>query len=110
MPIVLGDFETSACGSMDSQSRPPQIPPQNQTPPQNRPDVPQMLGSGQEPEIEENSRPPQMPNQQPMVAGMAYVPWQRWQQPYDYEEGFRTGTIFPELNLPFLAYQGGRRR
>ena len=45
------------------------------------------------------------PPQQTMMVGMAYVPWQRWQQPYDYEEGFEAGTIFPELNLPFLGYQ-----
>ena len=34
--------------------------------------------------------------------GMAYVPWQRWQQPYPIEQGFRRGTIFPELDLPFV--------
>lgn len=50
------------------------------------------------------------PPQQTMVVGMAYVPWQRWQQPYDYEKGFEVGTIFPDLDLPFLGYQGGRRR
>lgn len=34
---------------------------------------------------------------------MAYVPWQIWDQTYDIEEGFRAGTIFPELDLPFLG-------
>lgn len=34
--------------------------------------------------------------------GMGYVPWQTWQQPYSLEQGFRRGTIFPELDLPFM--------
>ena len=38
---------------------------------------------------------------------MAYVPMQRWEQPYDLERGFNTGTIFPSLDLPFT---GGLRR
>ena len=48
--------------------------------------------------------------QQIMMPAMAYVPWQKWQQPYDYTKGFETGTIFPDLDLPFSAYQGGRRK
>ena len=50
------------------------------------------------------------PHQQTMMPGMAYVPWQIWQQPYDYEKGFEVGTIFPDLDYPFLGYQGGRRK
>ena len=34
--------------------------------------------------------------------GMAYVPVQRWQQPYSLEAGFVRGTIFPALDLPFM--------
>ena len=34
--------------------------------------------------------------------GMAYVPMQSWQQQYSLEQGFRRGTIFPELDLPFM--------
>lgn len=34
-------------------------------------------------------------------AAMAYVPWQQWQNVYSMEQGFRQGTIFPVLNLPF---------
>ncbi len=34
---------------------------------------------------------------------MAYVPWQKWDPPYDDEKGFMTGTIFPSLDLPFCA-------
>lgn len=39
---------------------------------------------------------------------MAYVVWQKWQKPYDLEKAFNKGTIFPDLNLPFTAYEGGR--
>ena len=35
--------------------------------------------------------------------GMAYVPWQSWNQLYDLERGFQAGTIFPELDLPFTG-------
>lgn len=34
--------------------------------------------------------------------GMGYVPWQQWQQTYSLERGFSRGTIFPELDLPFV--------
>ena len=34
--------------------------------------------------------------------GMGYVPLQQWKQPYSLEQGFRRGTIFPELDLPFM--------
>lgn len=34
---------------------------------------------------------------------MAYVPWQKWQNIYDPDKGFQCGTIFEELNLPFLG-------
>lgn len=34
--------------------------------------------------------------------GMGYVPWQQWQQTYPIERGFRRGTIFPDLDLPFV--------
>ncbi|WP_243095267.1 spore coat associated protein CotJA [Lachnotalea sp. AF33-28] len=33
---------------------------------------------------------------------MAYVPWQRWKEPYDLECGLNKGTIFPELDKPFM--------
>lgn len=36
--------------------------------------------------------------------GMTYVPWQQFGRIYDnLEEGFRNGTIFPELNKPFTG-------
>lgn len=37
-----------------------------------------------------------------MPIGMAYVPWQQWCQTYPMEQGFRQGTIFPELDLTFM--------
>lgn len=33
--------------------------------------------------------------------GMAYVPWQVWQDLYDPEEGLPIGTIFRELDYPW---------
>ncbi len=40
---------------------------------------------------------------------MAYVPWQTWRDIYEADKGFHCGTIFQELNLPFLG-KGGMRR
>lgn len=34
---------------------------------------------------------------------MAYVPMQKWNTTYEPDEGFNHGTIFPELNLPWLG-------
>ena len=35
---------------------------------------------------------------------MAYVPWQHFHQIYDnLEEAYQQGTIFPELNKPFMG-------
>lgn len=34
--------------------------------------------------------------------GMGYVPWQQWQQTYPLDKGFQRGTIFPDLDLPFV--------
>ena len=39
--------------------------------------------------------------------GMTYVPWQRWQQVYSVEVAIDVGTIFPDLNKPFIM--GGCR-
>ena len=39
---------------------------------------------------------------------MAYVSWQNWQNTYDPETALRKGTVFPCLDLPFLAYKGAR--
>lgn len=37
---------------------------------------------------------------------MAYVPMQCWAQTYEPAVGLCRGTIFPELDLPFLAAGG----
>ena len=37
-----------------------------------------------------------------MPIAMAYVPMQRWNQVYDMSRGLTWGTIFPELDLPFV--------
>lgn len=34
---------------------------------------------------------------------MAYVPWQHWNEIYELDKGLSVGTIFPELNKPFLG-------
>lgn len=36
------------------------------------------------------------------VIAMAYVPLQFYQKEYDINEGYENGTIFPELNKPFM--------
>lgn len=38
---------------------------------------------------------------------MAYVPWQKWEQTYPEEQGLKRGTIFPDLDFPFMM--GGCR-
>lgn len=35
--------------------------------------------------------------------GMAYVPWQNFQEVYPLEHAFHEGTLFPCLNLEFLC-------
>lgn len=42
-----------------------------------------------------------------MPIAMAYVPWQTWREIYEICDGFQTGTIFEELDKPFLG-RGGR--
>lgn len=37
-----------------------------------------------------------------MPTAMGYVPWQQWGQTYPLEQGLNRGTIFPELDLPFV--------
>jgi hypothetical protein len=44
-----------------------------------------------------------------LALAIAYVPWQCWDQTYDLEKAMQAGTIFPELNKPFLGKRGGRR-
>ncbi|MBR6477664.1 MAG: spore coat associated protein CotJA [Lachnospiraceae bacterium] len=40
----------------------------------------------------------------PISLAMAYVKWQQFDKIYeDLEKGYKAGTIFPELNLPFTG-------
>lgn len=41
-----------------------------------------------------------------LPVAMAYVSWQNWQSVYDNETALCRGTVFPCLDLPFLAYKG----
>ena len=34
---------------------------------------------------------------------MAYVEWQKWQNVYPADVGFERGTLFEDLDLPFLG-------
>lgn len=43
-----------------------------------------------------------------MAVAMGYVPWQNFECTYDTMEGFRAGTIFPELDKPFYGRRGMR--
>ncbi len=44
-----------------------------------------------------------------MPIAMAYVPWQRWRELYEPRKGLESGTIFRELDKPFLGKGGARR-
>lgn len=46
-----------------------------------------------------------------MPVAMAYVPWQFMKDVYEPSDALQIGTIFPELDKPFLCYRfsGGRR-
>ncbi len=37
---------------------------------------------------------------------MAYVPMQKYRDSYTYEEALKAGTLFPELDKPFLGRKG----
>jgi hypothetical protein len=38
-----------------------------------------------------------------MAPGMSYVPWQKWQDVYDMEKGCARGTIFGQLDKPYIG-------
>lgn len=41
---------------------------------------------------------------------MAYVPIQHFHNVYELDEAMQYGTIFPELNKPFMGWKGGCKR
>lgn len=40
---------------------------------------------------------------------MAYVPWQTWRRIFEVEKALEHGTIFQELDKPFLGRGGAKR-
>lgn len=44
-----------------------------------------------------------------MPPAMAYVPWQHWKEIYEPCRALENGTIFMELDKPFLGKGGVRR-
>lgn len=44
-----------------------------------------------------------------MPLAMAYVPWQKWCSIYETCKGFQRGTIFAELDKPFMGKGGCNR-
>lgn len=53
----------------------------------------------------------EMPPENQLSLAMAYVPYQQWAQPYDMDIALARGTIFSQLDLPFLGegvYGNGR--
>lgn len=44
-----------------------------------------------------------------MPLAMAYVPWQKWCDIYETCKGFQRGTIFSELDKPFMGKGGCNR-
>lgn len=54
-------------------------------------------------EIDEMKQPCSVFTSQPISLAMAYVPWQTWREVYDPELGLERGTIFAELDKPFIG-------
>lgn len=95
---------TSSCGCAAQRSMQPDMPRQ-QMPAQNMNSAP----SADRPSC--SLRQPDMGNTSGntgtdclsnLSIAMAYVPMQRWNQVYDMSRGLTRGTIFPELDLPFV--------
>lgn len=45
---------------------------------------------------------------QGLPLGMAYVPWQHFDTVYELDKAINSGTIFPELYMPFVGKRGVR--
>ncbi len=43
------------------------------------------------------------------VLAMSYIPKQEWGKTYEPQTGLEQGTIFPDLNFPFLGKAGVRK-
>lgn len=69
-------------------------------------------------EDQDRKMPDKMPPRMPaddrecidkMPLAMSYVPRQTWKGTYEVEKALEQGTIFPELDLPFLGYKGAKQ-
>jgi hypothetical protein len=56
----------------------------------------------------QNTQPSLFPEN--VSLAMAYVPFQAWQNVYDVDNAFNAGTLFADLDKPFLGYGKGHRR
>ena len=54
--------------------------------------------------VQNNGSIPRFPENTPL--GMAYVPFQQWSEVYNDEDAFESGTLFPDLNMPFCKGGG----
>lgn len=61
--------------------------------------MPSQMGQGLQSEEVDMNTTTKFPSETPL--GMAYVPFQSWEEPYDVETAFPIGTIFPVLDFPF---------
>lgn len=41
--------------------------------------------------------------------GMGYVPWQKWRAIYEPAKALQVGTIFAELDKPFIGMRGVKK-
>ena len=57
----------------------------------------------QEPSCSRGCRPQNSDPLKGMEIAMAYVPWQHFQSIYEPDKALQVGTVFPELNKPFLG-------
>ena len=48
----------------------------------------------------------QMPYVDQFPIAMAYVPWQYFKETYELDKALEIGTIFPELDRPFMGRRG----
>ena len=55
------------------------------------------------PQAKPNGGAVMLPEMQPMVLAMCYVPPQMWTDLYDPDVGLCRGTIFPALDKPFIG-------
>lgn len=53
------------------------------------------------PDSGHNGNTARFPRETPLA--MAYVPFQQWGEVYSEDEAFNRGTLFPELDFPFMG-------